>query len=177
MAPAGLSDLLGPQKRDIAQLGAGRKRRSGIVDLVTLQTLAHRELEGILHMHLGPVRHTMSEDAAATVLIRRDLIVHDTLADPDAPPEAPVQAVLGRVAAEDEHLEALRAGLISTQGLNAAVLKGGTGKKLQKAVIDGLRTSDGPARRVEEHRVLPVTPSHPDDPRFIPDMEGEPHWA
>ena len=41
-------------------------------------------LEGILHMQLGPVRHTMTEDAAATVLVRRDLIVHETLTDPDA---------------------------------------------------------------------------------------------
>jgi superfamily II DNA or RNA helicase len=215
-----LGDLLGLQKRDIGQLGAGRTRRSGVVDLVTLQTLARREdvadvfegyglvvvdechhlpavtfercvrsvtnrrwvgltatprrrdgLEGILHMQLGPVRHTMSEDAAATVLIRRDLIVHDTLADPNAPAEAAVQAVLGRVAAEDdrtrqicadvadahrrgrnvllftdrtEHLEALRAGLSSFHGLKPAVLKGGTGKKLHKEILDGLRTSDAP---------------------------------
>jgi superfamily II DNA or RNA helicase len=215
-----LGDLLGLQKRDIGQLGAGRTRRSGIVDLVTLQTLARREdvadvfegyglvvvdechhlpavtfescvrrasnrrwlgltatprrrdgLEGILHMQLGPVRHTMTEDAAATVLVRRDLIVHDTLADPDAPEDAAVQTVLGRVAAEDdrtrqicadvadanqrrrnvlvftdrtEHLEALRAGLSSVHGLEAAVLKGGAGRKVHKAVLDGLRTSGAP---------------------------------
>ncbi len=215
-----LGDLLGLQKRDIGQLGAGRTRRSGIVDLVTLQTLARREdvadvfegyglvvvdechhlpavsfescvrratnrrwlgltatprrrdgLEGILHMQLGPVRHTMTEDAAATVLVRRELIVHDTLADPDAPEDAAVQTVLGRVAADQdrtrqicadvadahrrgrnilvftdrtEHLEALRAGLSSVHGLEAAVLKGGTGKKLHQAVLDGLRTSDAP---------------------------------
>ncbi len=215
-----LGDLLGLQKRDIGQLGAGRTRRSGIVDLVTLQTLARREdvadvfegyglvvvdechhlpavtfescvrrasnrrwlgltatprrrdgLEGILHMQLGPVRHTMTEDAAATVLVRRDLIVHDTLADPDAPEDAAVQTVLGRVAAEDdrtrqicadvadanqrrrnvlvftdrtEHLEALRAGLSSVHGLEAAVLKGGAGRKVHKAVLDGLRTRGAP---------------------------------
>lgn len=215
-----LGDLLGLQKRDIGQLGAGRTRRSGIVDLVTLQTLARRDdvadvfdgyglvvvdechhlpavtfescvrratnrrwlgltatsrrrdgLEGILHMQLGPLRHTMTEDAAATVLVRRDLIVHETLADPDAPEDAAVQIVLGRVAAEEdrtrqicadvadahrrarnvlvftdrtERLEALRAGLSSLHGLEAAVLKGGTGKKLHKAILDGLRTSGAP---------------------------------
>jgi superfamily II DNA or RNA helicase len=37
-----LSDLLGLDRREIGQLGAGRSRRSGIVDLVTLQTLARR---------------------------------------------------------------------------------------------------------------------------------------
>jgi superfamily II DNA or RNA helicase len=128
-------------------------------------------LEGILHMQLGPVRHTMSEEAGALVLTRRDLIVHETLADPGTPPDAPVPTVLGRVAAEadrtrqictdvadahlrarnvlvftdrTEHLEALRVGLSSSHGLEAAVLKGGTGKKLHKAVLDGLRTSDTP---------------------------------
>jgi superfamily II DNA or RNA helicase len=38
-----LGDLLGLQKREIGQLGAGRKRRSRIVDLVTLQSLSRRE--------------------------------------------------------------------------------------------------------------------------------------
>ncbi|MHB1511469.1 MAG: TOTE conflict system archaeo-eukaryotic primase domain-containing protein [Acidimicrobiales bacterium] len=215
-----LGDLLDLQRREIGQLGAGRTRRSSVVDLVTLQTLARREdaaevfdgyglvvvdechhlpavtfercvrsatnrrwvgltatprrrdgLEGILHMQLGPVRHTMSEDAAATVLIRRDLVVHDTLADPDAPEDAAVQTILGRVAADEdrtrqicvdvadahrrgrntlvftdrtEHLEALRAELSSRHGLEPAVLKGGTGKKLHKAILDRLRTSDAP---------------------------------
>lgn len=215
-----LGDLLGLQKREIGQLGAGRTRRSGVVDLVTLQTLARREdaaevfdgyglvvvdechhlpavtfercvrsatnrrwvgltatprrrdgLEGILHMQLGPVRHTMSEDAAATVLIRRDLVVHDTLTAPDAPEDAAVQTILGRVAADEdrtrqicvdvadahrrgrntlvftdrtEHLEALRVALSSRHGLEPAVLKGGTGKKLHKAILDGLGTSGAP---------------------------------
>ena len=38
-----LGDLLGLKRREIGQLGAGRTRRSGIVDLVTLQTLARRD--------------------------------------------------------------------------------------------------------------------------------------
>ena len=38
-----LTDLLGLDRREIGQLGAGRTRRSGIVDLVTLQTLARRD--------------------------------------------------------------------------------------------------------------------------------------
>jgi hypothetical protein len=133
-----LTDLLGLDRREIGQLGAGRTRRSGIVDLVTLQTLARRDdaaevfagyglvvvdechhlpavtfercvraaanrrwvgltatprrrdgLEGILHMQLGPVRHLMSEDAASTVLVRRDLVVHETLTDPDVAEGAP----------------------------------------------------------------------------------------
>ena len=215
-----LGDLLGLQKREIGQLGAGRTRRSGIVDLVTLQTLARRDdgdevfegyglvvvdechhlpavtfehcvrsatnrrwvgltatpsrrdgLEGILHMQLGPVRHTMSEDPAATVLIRRDLFVHETLTDPDVPEGSAVQTILGRVAADEdrtrqicvdvadahrrgrnvlvftdrtEHLEALRVELSSCHGLEPAVLKGGTGKKLHKATLEGLRASDAP---------------------------------
>ena len=215
-----LGDLLGLPKRLIGQLGAGRTRRSGVVDLVTLQTLARREdtgdvfdgyglvivdechhlpavtfercvrgannrrwvgltatphrrdgLEGILHMQLGPVSHTMSEDAAATVLIRRDLVVHDTLADPGAPDDAAVQTILGQVAADDHrtrqicadiaeahrrgrntlvftdrtgHLEALRAELWTRHTLEPAVLKGGTGKKAHEAVLHGLRASDAP---------------------------------
>ena len=215
-----LTDLLGLDRRQIGQLGAGRARRSGIVDLATLQTLARRDdasevfngyglvvvdechhlpavtfercvraaanrrwvgltatprrrdgLEGILHMQLGPVRHRMSEDVASSVLVRRDLIVHDTLTDPDTPEDAPVQTVLGRVAADEErtrgicidvvdahrrhrnvlvftdrteHLEALRSELSSRHGLEAAVLKGGTGKKLHKTVLEQLRQSDEP---------------------------------
>lgn len=215
-----LIDLLGLDRRQIGQLGAGRTRRSGIVDLVTLQTLARRDdasevfdgyglvvvdechhlpaatfercvraaanrrwvgltatprrrdgLEGILHMQLGPVRHLMSEDVASTVLVRRDLIVHETLTDPEAPEDAPVQTVLGRVAADEErtkticedvadahrrhrnvlvftdrteHLEALRSELRSGHGLEAAVLKGGTGKKLHKSILEKLHQSDAP---------------------------------
>jgi superfamily II DNA or RNA helicase len=215
-----LIDLLGLAKREIGQLGAGRSRRSGIVDLVTLQTLARRDntaevfdgyglvvvdechhlpavtfersvrmapnrrwvgltatphrrdgLEGILHMQLGPVRFTMSEDAATTVLVRRDLVVHDTLTDPDTPEDAAVQTVLGRVAADEErtqgicvdvadayrrgrnvlvftdrtdHLEALRDELSSCHNLEPAVLKGGTGKKFHKATLEGLRDGKAP---------------------------------
>ena len=215
-----LTDLLGLARREIGQLGAGRTRRSGIVDLVTLQTLARRDdasevfagyglvvvdechhlpavtfercvraaanrrwvgltatprrrdgLEGILHMQLGPVRHLMSEDAASTVLVRRDLIVHETLTDPDVPDGAAVQTVLGRVAADEErtrnicmdvadahrrhrnvlvftdrteHLESLRDELGARHGLNAAVLKGGTGKKLHRSVLEQLRHNDEP---------------------------------
>ena len=215
-----LTDLLGLTRREIGQLGAGRTRRSGIVDLMTLQTLARRDdaaevfdgyglvvvdechhlpavtfercvrlaankrwvgltatprrrdgLEGILHMQLGPVRHTMNEDASATVLVRRDLVVHETLTDPDTPEDAAVQTVLGRVAADEErtrgicvdvadahrrgrnvlvftdrteHLEALRGELSSRHKLEPAVLKGGTGKKLHKAILEGLREGDVP---------------------------------
>jgi superfamily II DNA or RNA helicase len=212
-----LTDLLGLQKREIGQLGAGRKRRSQVVDLATLQSLSRREdlsevfdgyglvivdechhlpavtfersvrsatnrhwigltatprrrdgLEGILHMQLGPVRHTMTEDAAATVLLRRDLPVHETMTDPNAPDEAAIQTILGRVADDEErtkqicadvanahrrgrnvlvftdrtkHLDSLRAELTSTHGLQPAVLKGGTGTKLNKEIIDSLRTT------------------------------------
>ena len=215
-----LTDLLGLTRREIGQLGAGRTRRSGIVDLMTLQTLARRDdaaevfdgyglvvvdechhlpavtfercvrlaankrwvgltatprrrdgLEGILHMQLGPVRHTMNEDASATVLVRRDLVVHETLTDPDTPEDAAVQTVLGRVAADEErtrgicvdvadahrqgrnvlvftdrteHLEALRGELSSRHKLEPAVLKGGTGKKLHKAILERLREGDVP---------------------------------
>lgn len=38
-----LGDLLGLDRRQIGQLGAGRTRRSGIVNLATLQTLARRD--------------------------------------------------------------------------------------------------------------------------------------
>jgi len=214
-----LGPLLGLNRREIGQLGAGRTRRSGIVDIATIQTLARRDdvaevfagyglvvvdechhlpavtfercvrvaanrrwvgltatprrrdgLEGILHMQLGPTRHTMSDDAA-TVLTRRDLIVHDTLTDPDAPEDAGVQAILGLVAADGErtrqicadiaeahhrrrnvlvftdrtdHLEALRFELSARYGLDPAVLKGGTGKKRHAAVLDGLRSGDAP---------------------------------
>lgn len=127
-------------------------------------------LEGILHMQLGPTRHTMSDDAT-TALTRRDLVVHDTLTDPDAPEDAGVQAVLGLVAADTErtrqicvdvadahrrgrnvlvftnrteHLEALRAELSGRHGLDPAVLKGGTGKKRHAAVLDGLRSGGAP---------------------------------
>lgn len=215
-----LGDLLNLGRREIGQLGGGRTRRSGIVDLVTLQTLARRDdaaevfdgyglivvdechhlpavtfercvrtatnrrwvgltatprrrdgLEGILHMQLGPVRYAMKEDAAAAVLVRRDLIVHETFTDPDAPEGAAVQTVLGRVSADEgrtseicadisdaqrrrrnilvftdrtEHLEALRGELSSRHGLQAAVLKGGTGKKLHAEVLEGLRDSNVP---------------------------------
>ena len=121
-------------------------------------------------MQLGPTRRTMSDDAA-TVLTRRDLVVHDTLTDPDAPEDAGVQAVLGLVAADaertrqicvdvadahrrgrnvlvftdrTEHLEALRAELSGRHGLDPAVLKGGTGKKRHAAVLDGLRSGGAP---------------------------------
>jgi superfamily II DNA or RNA helicase len=113
----------------------------------------------------------MSEDPAATVLIRRDLVVHETLTDPDVPEDSAVQMILGRVAADEdrtrqicadvadahrrrrnvlvftdrtEHLEALRVELSSCHGLEPAVLKGGTGKKLHRAILDELRASDNP---------------------------------
>ena len=128
-------------------------------------------LEGILHMQLGPTRHIMSEDAAATVLVRSDLIVHETLTDPDAPERAPVQMVLGLIAADaertrhicadvadahqrgrnvlvftdrTEHLEALRSELSSRRGLEPAVLKGGTGKNQHKATLEHLQDDGHP---------------------------------
>lgn len=105
------------------------------------------------------------------MLIRRDLIVHDTSTDPDAADDSPVQSILGQVAADEDrtrqicadivdayrrgrnalvftdrigHLEALCAGLRTRHGLESAVLKGGMGKKAHQAVLDGLRTSDTP---------------------------------
>lgn len=113
----------------------------------------------------------MSEDVASTVLVRRDLIVHETSTDPDTPEDAPVQTVFGRVAADEErarsicedvadahrrgrnvlvltdrteHLEALRSGLSSRHRLEAFVLRGGIGKKLHKSVLEQLRHSDEP---------------------------------
>jgi superfamily II DNA or RNA helicase len=216
-----LGDFLALERREIGQLGGGRTRRSGIVDLATLQTVARRDdpsqvfagygmvivdechhlpavtfercvrgaanrrwigltatprrrdgLEGILHMHLGPVRHSMKPDVAAMVLVRRDLVVHETLADPDSAEDTPVQVVLGRVAADEDrtrqicadiagahnrgrnilvftdrtaHLEALRAQLSSDSGLEPAVLKGGTGRKRHVAILEELRTREAPA--------------------------------
>ncbi len=215
-----LGDLLGLKRREIGQLGAGRTRRSGVVDIATLQTMARRDdpsevfaeyglvivdechhlpavtfercvrgatnrrwvgltatprrrdgLEGILHMHLGPVRHTMVLDPAATVLVRRDLVVHDTLADPEIAEGAAVQAILGQVAADEgrtrqicadvadahrrgrnvlvftdrtEHLDALRAELSRGHDLEPAVLKGGTGKKRRVAILEALRAGEAP---------------------------------
>ena len=43
-----------------------------------------------------------------------------------------------------EHLEALRAELSARHGLDPALLKGGTGKKRHAAVVEGLRSGDGP---------------------------------
>jgi superfamily II DNA or RNA helicase len=212
-----LGDILGLQKGEIGQLGGGRKRRSRVVDLVTLQSLSRREdlaevfegyglvivdechhlpavtfersvrsatnrhwigltatprrrdgLEGILHMQLGPVRHTMTEDAAATVLVRRDLVVHETMTLPGGSDEASVQTILGRVAEDEErtkqicadiadahgrgrnvlvftdrtkHLDSLGGELTSTHGLRPAVLKGGTGTKVNREILDSLGTS------------------------------------
>jgi superfamily II DNA or RNA helicase len=149
-----LGDFLGLTRRQIGQLGAGRARTGGIVDLATPQTLARKDnpaevfagyglvivdechrlpaasfeeavrqapnrrwigltatprrrdgLEAILHMQLGPTRHTMSSDPAATVMVRRDLIVHDSLTDPDVDEQTPVQVVLGRVAGDRQRNE------------------------------------------------------------------------
>jgi superfamily II DNA or RNA helicase len=127
-------------------------------------------LEAILHMQLGPVRHTMSEDAAA-VLIRRHLLVHDTTTESDSPENAPVQTILGQVAADQDrirqicvdvadafrrgrnalvftdrtqHLEAIREELSSRHGLEPTTLKGGTGKKLHREILHELGTGEGP---------------------------------
>lgn len=215
-----LGDLLGLKRRDIGQLGAGRTRGSGVVDVVTLQTLARREepadafegygmvivdechhlpavsferavrkapnrrwlgltatprrrdgLEGILHMQLGAIRHVMRQDAASMVLVRRDLVVHETRADPRSVDDVSVQAFLGNVAADEDrtrqivadvaeahrrgrnilvltertkHLEALREELTERHGLEPAVLKGGTGTKRHAAILEGLRARHGP---------------------------------
>ena len=50
-----IGDLLGLQRREIGQLGAGQTRRSGIVDLVTLQTLARRDTAAEVFDDYGPV--------------------------------------------------------------------------------------------------------------------------
>lgn len=215
-----LGGLLGLERREIGQLGAGRSRRSGIVDLATLQTLARRDdpaeifaeyglvvvdechhlpaatfercvrgapnrrwigltatprrrdgLEGILHMHLGPIRCTMTADPAATLFVRRDLVVHETLADPELAEGTAVQVILGQVVSDEgrtkqicahiadahrrrrnvlvftdrtEHLEALRAELSRRHGLEPFVLKGGTGKKRHAAILEELRVSAVP---------------------------------
>jgi len=214
-----LGTFLGLARRQIGQLGAGRARTGGIVDLATPQTLARRNnpaevfagyglvivdechhlpavsfekavreaanrrwigltatprrrdgMEAILHMQLGPIRHTMTPDPAAAVMVRRDLIVHDTLTDPDTDEQAAVQVVLGRVAADSErneqicadvadahrrgrnvlvftdrteHLEQMRAGLASRH-LNPVVLQGGTPKKKRTAMIEALHATTDP---------------------------------
>jgi superfamily II DNA or RNA helicase len=215
-----LTDLLGLSRKQIGQFGAGRKKRSGVVDLVTLQSMGRLEdlthlfagyglvivdechhlpavtfersvrhatnprwvgltatprrrdgLEGILHMQLGPGRHIMTEDPSATVMVRRDLIVHDTLIDPETPDDAPVQTVLGRLAGDPErnqqicadiadahrrgrnilvltdrveHLQTIRDELITRHHLEPAVLKGGTGKKANATILATLRSAASP---------------------------------
>ncbi len=214
-----LSDFLGLTRRQIGQLGAGRNRTGGIVDLATPQTLARREnpaevfdgyglvivdechhlpaasfeeavrqapnrrwigltatprrrdgLEAILHMQLGPIRHTMSNDPAATVMVRRDLIVHDSLTDPDVDERTPVQVVLGRVADDQqrneqicadvfdayrrgrnvlvftdrtEHLDRMRE-CLGRHHLDPVVLQGGTPKKNRTAIIEALHKTTDP---------------------------------
>ena len=117
-------------KRQIGQIGGGRNRQSRIVDIATLQALAHHEdpasvfvgygmvvvdechhvpavsfekivrdapvrrwigltatpyrrdkLEGIITMHLGPVRHRIAFAQTETASMPRRLVVHDTLYD------------------------------------------------------------------------------------------------
>jgi superfamily II DNA or RNA helicase len=214
-----LATFLGLTRCQIGQLGAGRTRTSGIVDLATPQTLARRDhpgevfagyglvivdechhlpavsfetavrdatnrrwigltatprrqdgLEAILHMQIGPIRHTMTADPAATVMVRRDLIVHDTLTDPDTDEQAAVQVVLGRVAADPErneqictdvadanrrgrnilvftdrteHLEQIRVGL-THHHLDPVVLQGGTPKKTRTAIVEALHAATDP---------------------------------
>ncbi len=214
-----LGTFLGLTRRQIGQLGAGRARTGGIVDLATPQTLARRDnpaevfagyglvivdechhlpaasfekavreaanrrwigltatprrrdgLEAILHMQLGPIRHTMTPDPAAVVMVRRDLLVHDTLTDPDTDEQAAVQVVLGRVAADPqrneqicadvadanrrgrnilvftdrtEHLEEMRAAL-TRRHLDPVVLKGGVPKKKRTAIIEALNATTDP---------------------------------
>ena len=214
-----LGTFLGLTRRQIGQLGAGRARTTGVVDLATPQTLARREkpaavfssyglvivdechhlpavsfetavrnaanrrwigltatprrrdgLEAILHMQLGPIRHTMAADPAAAVMVRRDLIVHDTLTDPDTDEQAAVQVVLGRVATDPqrneqicadvadahwrgrnvlvftdrtEHLEQIRVGL-TDHHLDPVVLRGGTPKKARTAIVEALDEATDP---------------------------------
>jgi superfamily II DNA or RNA helicase len=214
-----LGTFLGLSRRQIGQLGAGRARTGGIIDLATPQTLARRDnpaevfagyglvivdechhlpavsfekavreaanrrwigltatprrrdgLEAILHMQLGPIRHTMTPDPVAPVMVRRDLIVHDTLTDPDTDEQAAVQVVLGQVATDlqrneqicadvadahrrgrnvlvftdrTEHLEQIRVGL-THHHLDPVVLQGGTPKKTRVAIIEALHAATDP---------------------------------
>ena len=128
-----LGVFLGLTTRQIGQIGGGRNRQSRIVDIATLQTLAHHDdpasvfagyglvvvdechhvpavsfekvvrdapvrrwlgltatpyrrdkLEGIITMHLGPIRHRVALAQTETASMPRRLVVHDSLHDPGA---------------------------------------------------------------------------------------------
>jgi superfamily II DNA or RNA helicase len=218
---ARLESLLDLSSNQIGQLGAGRTRRSGIVDLASIQTLVRRSqednealfseyglvvvdechhipaetvdrclrtaptrrwlgltatpyrrqgLEEIIQMHFGPVRHNISiKQSASSALLRRELIVHETLADPSTAPDAHIQDVL-RALAEDEertgsicddvahaiqrgrnclvltqrisHLEQICEGLRGRE-LDPLVLRGGMGRRAQSQVGDQLAARSG----------------------------------
>ncbi len=218
---ARLESLLGLNGSQIGQLGAGRTRRSGIVDLASIQTLVRRSdeenealfsgyglvvvdechhvpaqtvdrclrtaptrrwlgltatpyrrqgLEEIIQMQCGPVRHNISiKQSASSASLRRELVVHETLADPLAEPDAHIQVLL-RALAEDEertasicddvagaiqrgrnclvltqrisHLEQICGGLRGRK-LDPLVLRGGMGRKAQALVADQLAMRSG----------------------------------
>jgi superfamily II DNA or RNA helicase len=128
-------------------------------------------LEGIVYMQLGPIRHTMGLDAG-TALIRRDLIVHETLCNPGPNEDSSVQAILGRVAADTDrteqiaadiadarvrgrnvlaltdrrdHLEAVATLLRDHHGLDPRVLWGRSARKARTAIIEELLDETNPA--------------------------------
>lgn len=127
-------------------------------------------LEEIIEMHCGPVRHTISmASSASRALLRRQLVVHETLTDPATEPDAHIQAVFRALAEDRErsvqicddvadavvrgrnclvltqrlsHLEALCAGL-RAKGLDPLVLRGGMSRTAQQAATDRLRAPPG----------------------------------
>lgn len=217
-----LSEFLGLTKREIGQLGGGRDRQSGIVDIATLQTLANHEdtagfiagygmvivdechhvpavsfekvvrdaparfwlgltatpyrrdhLEGILTMHLGPIRHRIVHAQTDSAAMPRQLIVHTTVHDPGADDLSIQQVFRGLVDDEErtgeicrdvsealgrdrrcilltqwtEHVEALVAGLESL-GHDPVVMTGEMGKKARTEALQRLETNVNDRRPV-----------------------------
>lgn len=214
-----ISEHLGLDDKSVGQIGAGRNRRSGLIDIATIQTVARREdpadlfagyglvvvdechhlpavsfetcvrragvrrwlgltatpyrrdgLEAILNLQCGPLRHEIAVASTDAALLRLELVVHETLCDPECGPDAPIQSVLQAIA-EDAERNALvcsdvaaavfdgRNCLVLTQrtdhidrlverlhphGIEPLVLKGGLGKKARAAVHERLHSGDGP---------------------------------
>lgn len=118
-----LTEFLSLEDKQIGQLGAGRRKRKGVVDLIMMQSIAHRagdprileeygqvlvdechavaapaveaairgvnvrywagltatpyradQMDGLITMQLGPIRHVIEAGAAAP----RELVIHDT---------------------------------------------------------------------------------------------------
>jgi superfamily II DNA or RNA helicase len=128
-------------------------------------------LEEIIEMHCGPVRHTITvKGSVSTALLRRDLIVHETLADPKVDTNGHIQKILGALVGDDErtteicddvveavgrgrnclvltrrlaHVDAL-CRTLQTKGLQPLVLRGGMGKKARIAVTEQLAGREAP---------------------------------